>query len=575
MSRIWTVITADTSAVAGVLAAEALKSAASARGIDIQVAVRTGQGEPDAPDLSQLASGDRLLLVDTPVPEGAEGAEITHRRLDEVLNDPGAVLDALGRLEGRGAKRIVAVTSCPTGIAHTFMAAEGLLEGARAMGHVIRVETQGSVGARDALTAEEIAEADIVLIAADREVARERFRGKRVHVSGTKQAISDAQGLISRALDQATVQAEEATAKPAASGSSPSMQAAGAYKHLMNGISFMLPFVVAGGLLIALAFAIGGIDAGDAAQSGTLAGALFEIGAKGAFSLIVPALAGYIAFSIADRPGLAPGMVGGVLAASLGAGFIGGIIAGFIAGYVTDFLSRNLRLPRTLEGLKPILILPLLGTLITGLLMVYAVGKPVAAALAFLTDWLQGLQGVNAALLGILLGAMSCFDFGGPVNKAGYAFSTGLISAGVYTPMAATMAAGMVPPLAVGLACRLFRKRFTAEEYEAGNAALVLGAAFISEGAIPFAARDPLRVIPACMAGGALAGAITMMTGTGLKVPHGGIFILPIPGAVTAPLIFLVAVGAGAVLSALILGAIKKPAAPAPAPVLPSEHHAH
>jgi PTS system fructose-specific IIC component len=561
MSRIFAVVEAGESGVAGVLAGEALRKAARAEGRAIEIELRTAQGVVNP--LPADAEGDLLLIA----PEGADPAPDArpHRRLtlEAVLADPAAAL-AGGAQEGApsATPRIVAITSCPTGIAHTFMAAEGLTEGARQLGYSIRVETQGSVGAGNPLTAEEIAAADIVLIAADREVDRSRFAGKRVFAGNTKPAITGGARLIERALAEATVQggggAEAQQAGPAAGASG--AKRAGPYKHLMTGVSFMLPFVVAGGLLIALAFALGGIHANDPAAAGTLAHARFEIGAKGGFVLMVPALAGYIAYSVADRPGIAPGMIGGLLAANLGAGFLGGIVAGFIAGYGVDWLNRLIRLPKNLQGLKPVLILPLLGTLLTGLLMIYAVGGPVAAALTFLTDWLRTMQGSSALVLGLILGAMSAFDMGGPVNKAGYAFSVGLISSQVYTPMAATMAAGMTPPLAVALATRLFRNRFSHEEREAGAAAAVLGLAFITEGAIPFAARDPLRVIPALMAGSAVAGAISMAMGVELKVPHGGLFVLPIPGAVSHVGVYALAILAGTLASALLVGLLKRPA---------------
>ncbi|WP_425350945.1 PTS fructose transporter subunit IIC [Methylobacterium aquaticum] len=326
----------------------------------------------------------------------------------------------------------------------------------------------------------------------------------------------------------------------------------------MTGVSFMLPFVVAGGLLIALAFAFGGIDAMSAANTGSLGFALGEIGAKAAFALIVPALAGYIAFSIADRPGIAPGMIGGMLAANLNAGFLGGIVAGFIAGYTVSFLSRSIRLPKTLEGLKPVLILPLIGTLVTGLLMVYVVGVPVAALLAALTGWLKGMQGTSALVLGLILGGMMALDMGGPINKAAYASSAALISSGIYTPMAAVMLAGMTPPLGIALATRLFPGRFSAQEREAGTAAAVLGAAFITEGAIPFAAADPLRVIPALVAGSAVAGALSMTLGVALRVPHGGLFVLPIPNAITPVLGAVVALAVGTVITAVLVGLLKR-----------------
>lgn len=562
MSRIFAVVDAGEAGVAGVLAGEALRKAAKASGQAIEIELRTAQGIVNP--LPGDADGDLLLIA----PEGADAPSENrpHRRLtlEAVLADPVAALHG-GKVAGvsSAVPRIVTITSCPTGIAHTFMAAEGLAEGARQLGYAIRVETQGSVGAGNALTAEEIAAADIVLIAADREVDRSRFAGKRVFAGNTKPAITGGAKLIERALAEATIQGGEGSAsQPAESAAATSgAKRAGPYKHLMTGVSFMLPFVVAGGLLIALAFALGGIHANDAAAKGTLAYALFEIGAKGGFVLMVPALAGYIAYSVADRPGIAPGMIGGVLAANLGAGFLGGIVAGFIAGYGVDWLNRLIQLPKNLQGLKPVLILPLLGTLLTGLLMLYAVGTPVAAALAFLTDWLRSMQGSSALMLGLILGAMSAFDMGGPVNKAGYAFSVGLIASQVYTPMAATMAAGMTPPLAVALATRLFRNRFTPEEREAGAAAAVLGLAFITEGAIPFAARDPLRVIPALMAGSAVTGAISMAMGVELKVPHGGLFVLPIPGAVTHVGVYALAIFAGTLVSALLVGLVKRPIA--------------
>jgi PTS system fructose-specific IIC component len=514
-----------------------------------------------------------LLVGSGDLGEGRFGALAKARAaIEDVLQDAGAVLDrALSgagegatpiAAAGAGTTRIVAITSCPTGIAHTFMAAEGLQAAGEALGHALRVETQGSVGARDTLTAAEIASADIVLIAADTGVDRARFAGKRVYATTTKAAIRDGKGLIATALAEATVQgaesgaAGEATARPEAAE-----REAGAYKHLMTGVSFMLPFVVAGGLLIALAFAVGGIDVMAPGHEGTLGYALGQIGAKAAFALIVPALAGYIAYSIADRPGIAPGMIGGMLAANLQAGFLGGIAAGFIAGYTARFLNRHIRLHRNLEGLKPVLILPLLATAITGLLMIYVVGVPVAAVLAALTGWLKGMQGASALVLGLILGGMMAIDMGGPINKAAYASAAALLSSGVDAPMAAVMLGGMTPPLGLALATRLFPAKFSAPEREAGGAAAVLGAAFITEGAIPFAAADPLRVIPALVAGSATAGALALTLGVTFKVPHGGLFVLPIPNAVTNPAGALVALAAGTLVTAVAAGLLKKRAA--------------
>ncbi len=326
----------------------------------------------------------------------------------------------------------------------------------------------------------------------------------------------------------------------------------------MTGVSFMLPFVVAGGLLIALAFALGGIYVYDDAHKGTIGWVLFQVGAKAGFALMLPALAGYIAYSIADRPGIAPGMIGGLLAGTVGAGFLGAIAAGFIAGYSVHWLNRAIRLPRGLDGLKPVLILPLLGAAIVGVLMMMVIGAPMAAVMGALTEWLKGLQTGSAVLLGIILGAMMAFDMGGPVNKAAYVFSTTLIASGVANPMAAAMAAGMTPPLGIALACWLFKNRFTAEEREASKASAVLGLAFITEGAIPFVARDPLRVIPACMLGSAAAGGLSMAWNIGLQAPHGGIFVLAIPNAVNHVVLYAAAILAGSVVTALALGLFKK-----------------
>ncbi|MEG9857175.1 MULTISPECIES: PTS fructose transporter subunit IIC [Stenotrophomonas maltophilia group] len=556
------VIAAGERSIEAVLAAEALRRAARQRGLELMIEIRSDQGVTGALPASDAASPTQLLLVGDGEADIARfgNARIVHASLGEVLDDPVAALAPLAAAPasapatGAG-KRIVAVTSCPTGIAHTFMAAEGLQQAAKALGHAIRVETQGSVGAQDALSNAEIAAADVVLIAADREVDLSRFAGKRLFKSGTKPAINDGQNLIRKALAEAGVHAGTAASGRTAERN----KSTGPYKHLMTGVSFMLPFVTAGGLLIALAFALGGIYAFDDAHKGTLAWSLFQIGAKSGFMLMVPALAGYIAYSIADRPGIAPGMIGGLVAVNMDAGFIGGILAGFIAGYGVHWINRALRLPRSLEGLKPVLILPVLGTLLVGLLMMYVIGTPVAALLAWLTDWLRGMEGSSAILLGLLLGGMMAVDMGGPVNKASYAFSTALISSQVYTPMAATMIGGMTPPLGIALATWLFSNRFTAEERGTAGAAGVLGLSFVTEGAIPYAARDPLRTIPALILGSAVAGAISMAAGVELKVPHGGVFVLPIPNAVTHLGVYLLALLAGVAVTAIALRILKKP----------------
>ncbi|WP_440812233.1 PTS fructose-like transporter subunit IIB [Pseudomonas syringae] len=447
--------------------------------------------------------------------------------------------------------RIVAITACPTGVAHTFMAAEAIQQAAKRLNYDLQVETQGSVGARNPLSAQAIADADVVLLAADIEVNTDRFAGKKIYRCGTGIALKQSEATLKKALAEGQVESDSATAK------SPARQEkTGVYKHLLTGVSFMLPMVVAGGLLIALSFVFG-ITAFK--EPGTLAAALMQIGGEAAFKLMVPLLAGYIAYSIADRPGLAPGMIGGLLASTLGAGFIGGIIAGFLAGYSAAAINRYARLPASVEALKPILIIPLLSSLFTGLVMIYVVGKPVAGMLEALTHFLDSMGTTNAILLGVVLGAMMCVDLGGPINKASYAFSVGLLASQSYAPMATAMAAGMVPPIGMGIATILARRKFAQSEREAGKAAFVLGLCFISEGAIPFAAKDPLRVIPASVVGGALTGALSMYFGCKLMAPHGGLFVMLIPNAINHALLYLLAIIAGSLLTGVVYALIKRP----------------
>ncbi|WPO99293.1 PTS fructose-like transporter subunit IIB [Pseudomonas sp. HR96] len=451
------------------------------------------------------------------------------------------------------APRLVAITACPTGVAHTFMAAEALQQAAKQAGYDLQVETQGSVGARNPLSAAAIEQADVVLLACDIEVATERFAGKRIFRCGTGVALKQAKPTLDKALAEAQVESAGTAAK---AGAARKQEKTGVYKHLLTGVSFMLPMVVAGGLLIALSFVFG-ITAFK--EPGTLAAALMQIGGETAFKLMVPLLAGYIAYSIADRPGLAPGMIGGMLAATLGAGFIGGIVAGFVAGYSAWAINRYARLPASMEALKPILIIPLLASLFTGLMMIYVVGTPVASMLQALTHFLDSMGTTNAVLLGVVLGGMMCVDLGGPINKAAYAFSVGLLASQSYAPMAATMAAGMVPPIGLGIATFLARRKFAQSEREAGKAALVLGLCFISEGAIPFAAKDPLRVIPAAIAGGALTGALSMFFGCKLMAPHGGLFVMLIPNAINHAALYLLAIVAGSLVTAVVYAVIKRP----------------
>jgi PTS system fructose-specific IIC component len=450
---------------------------------------------------------------------------------------------------------VVAVTGCPTGIAHTYMAADSLKAKAAEMGVTIKVETNGSGGAKNVLTPEEIDNAVAVIIAADINVEMERFKGKHVIQAAVAEGIRHPQNLIERALKQdAPVYQGNGQA-----GNSQKEQRNGFYKHLMNGVSNMLPFVVGGGILIAISFMFGYNSANPQDPSyNPFAAVLKLIGGNNAFALIVPVLAGFIALSIADRPGFAPGMVGGMMAANSGAGFLGGLIAGFLAGYVVVFLKKAFAgLPRSLEGIKSILIYPLLGIAITGLIMQYAIDTPVTWLNKEITHLLSGLGTGNAVLLGIVLGMMMSFDMGGPINKAAYVFGTGLLASGVYQPMAAIMAAGMVPPLGIAIATTIFKKKFSKADQDAGKACYVMGLSFITEGAIPFAAADPLRVIPSVMVGSAVAGAMSMAFGIGLRAPHGGIFVVPlVQGGV---LQYALSILVGAIISAILLGILKKP----------------
>ncbi|WP_158046008.1 fructose-specific PTS transporter subunit EIIC [Skermanella pratensis] len=450
------------------------------------------------------------------------------------------------------------------------MAAEALNKAARAMGHQIKVETQGSVGAGNPLTPEEIEAADVVIIAADTNVALDRFSNKRVYSTSTGRALKGGKEVIATAFEKAEMPGDgggaAAGSKPAAGRNlageverlkaERSAQRTGPYKHLMTGVSYTIPVVVAGGLAIALSFMFG-IDAAN--EEGSLAAALMQIGGEAAFALMVPVLSGYIAFSIADRPGLAPGLIGGMLASQIGAGFLGGLASGFLAGYIAYYLRSWIRLPQNLEGLKPVLIIPLLASVAVGLLMIYVVGTPIAAILSGLTAWLSGMTSANAVFLGLLLGGMMAVDMGGPVNKSAYTFAVGLLASQTYLPMAAVMAAGMTPPLGLALATVLAKNRFTPDERDAGKAAAVLGISFITEGAIPFAAKDPLRVIPPAIVGSALTGALSMLFGCMLRAPHGGIFVLGIPNAVTNVGFYALAIVIGTVVTAGLVILFKKP----------------
>ncbi|MCD9144422.1 PTS fructose transporter subunit IIABC [Streptomyces albireticuli] len=480
---------------------------------------------------------------------------------------------------------IVAVTSCPTGIAHTYMAAQALERAARDAGVELVVETQGSAGFV-ALDAEVIARADGVILAHDVEVRdRARFAGKPVVDVGVKAGVSRAAELIAEVRAKAargtTGPAPEPSASPQASPPAPMDAGAEAgdgfatrlRTWLMTGVSYMVPFVAAGGLLIALAFAVGGYEVNKApsvaghfvwTESASWAALLFQTGGA-AFGFLVPVLAGYIAYGMADRPGLVPGFVGGAIALTVNAGFLGGLIAGLLAGGAVLAVQR-LDVPPVLRGIMPVVVIPLLSSAVVGFLMFLVVGKPVASLQKALTDWLAGLSGANAVVLGVLLGLMMCFDLGGPLNKCAYAFAVGGLAHpndGSLKVMAAVMAAGMVPPLALALATTVRGRLFTAAERENGKAAWVLGASFITEGAIPFAAADPLRVIPSAMAGGAVTGALSMAFGCTLRAPHGGVFVVPLIGA---PFLYLVAIAAGVAVATGSVVALKSLRGPVSGP---------
>lgn len=479
----------------------------------------------------------------------------TDELLSHALNNAQAASESasLTASTGNQVKRFVAITACPTGVAHTFMAAEALQQGATKHDYIIDVETQGSVGAKNILTAEAIEAADIVILATDIEVNTDRFVGKRVYRCSTGFALKQTDKAFQQAISEAKVLESSKQAATAASGSA-TKEKAGVYKHLLTGVSFMLPMVVAGGLLIALSLCFG-LNAAE--QSGSLAYVLKQIGVT-AFTLMVPMLSGYIAYSIADRPGLTPGLIGGLLATQLQAGFLGGIVSGFLAGYIALFLAKKIKLPTSLESLKPILIVPLLGTLSVGLIMYYVVGSPVAQIFEMMKDFLNNMGTTNAVLMGIVLASMMCIDLGGPINKAAYAFTVGLLTTNTYMPMAATMAGGMVPALGMALATFFAKNKFNAGERDAGKAAFVLGLCFISEGAIPFAAKDPMRVIPTCIAGGAVTGALVALFHCELVTPHGGVFVLLIPNAINHAWLYLIAIAAGSLVTGLSYALLKR-----------------
>ena len=455
--------------------------------------------------------------------------------------------------------QVLAVTACPTGIAHTFMAAESLEQHAKKRGISIKVETNGSGGAKNVLTAEEIAAADAIIVAADKNVAMARFDGKPTIITKVADGINKADELLDKAMSgKAPVYhatgSDEAEGAADTAGESLGRQA---YKHLMNGVSHMLPFVVGGGVLIALAFLFDAPEPAASFGSNTPFAKFFMSVGGAAFGFMLPVLAGFISMSIADRPGLAVGFVGGALAGTTGSGFLGALLAGFLGGWIVNLLKKAFSgIPASLDGVKPVLLYPFFGILLMGFISMYIIAPPVSAINTWLTDTLANMDPSARILMGIVVAGMMAIDMGGPINKAAYVTGTGLLASGEYHVMAAVMAGGMVPPLAIALCTTFFKNRFTESEQKAGVVNYVMGMSFITEGAIPFAAGDPIRVIPSCVIGSAVAGALTMAFDCTLRAPHGGIFVVPTIGN---PAMYLVAILIGAVVGCAVLSVLKKP----------------
>ncbi|MFE6169523.1 fructose-specific PTS transporter subunit EIIC [Viridibacillus arvi] len=517
------------------------------------IAASAGANNEHLETLSRLSS----LLMDTKFRENLLAAQ-TPEDVINIINakekeEDGEEEEVIADVK-EDEKLILAVTACPTGIAHTYMAADALKAKAKERGIAFKVETNGSTGIKGALTAEEIEKATAIIVAADKQVEMDRFAGKHVIKVPVAAGIRKTDELLDRALQQ-DAPIYQATGE--STGTTEAATSEGGfkeyvYKPLMNGISNMLPFVVGGGLLVALAFLFGGYK-----TEGPLAEALNLIGGGTALSIMVPVLAGFIASAIGDRPAFAPGMVGGLLAVSGGAGFLGGLIAGFLAGYVILGLKKVFsHLPQSFEGLKPTLLYPVFGMLIVGLIMVFVINTPIAAVMDGLMNFLNGLSGANVVILGIVLGGMMAVDMGGPLNKTAFAFGIAMATSDNLAPQAATMIGGMVPPLGLALATSFFKNKFTKAERDAGKTNYIMGASFITEGAIPFAAADPIRVIVSSVVGAAIAGGLALYFGCESQAPHGGIFVI---WAIKNPLMYVVSLLIGSIVTALMVGFWKKP----------------
>ncbi|PLR85047.1 PTS fructose transporter subunit IIBC [Bacillus canaveralius] len=460
--------------------------------------------------------------------------------------------------------KLLAITSCPNGIAHTYMAAENIQNAAKNLGVEMKVETQGSIGVENELTAEEIEKADGIIIAADKTVDKSRFVGKKLIETGVQEGIHNPEALIKQ-FETGNVAVYKGNLKSVSEVKEERKQKQNpVYRHLMNGVSYMIPFVVVGGLLIALALAIGGqpTDTGLQIPEDSIWNQILNVGAAG-FTFMVPILAGFIAMSIADRPGLAPGMIGGYIAANgsfydseAGAGFLGGILAGFAAGYIAKWI-KTWKVPKVIQPIMPILVIPLLASLLVASLFIFIVGAPIAGLMDGLTSFLNGMQGASSIVLALILGAMIAFDMGGPVNKVAFLFGASMIGAGNIEIMGAIAAAICIPPLGMGLATILNKKKYEKAEQEAGKAALAMGLVGITEGAIPFAAKDPLRVIPSIMVGSMVAAVIAMIGNVGNNVPHGGP-VVAVLGAISNPVMYFLGIIVGVIVTALMVNMLKK-----------------
>ena len=527
------------------------------------IAAPNGANDEHLAILSKLAT----MIMDPDFKEAliaAKTVEEFRQLVDDKENDrfvaPSAATAAEEAPPAADHIQILAVTACPTGIAHTFMAAESIEQHAKKRGLTVKVETNGSAGVKNVLTPEEIAAADGIIVAADKNVAMSRFDGRRVVITKVADGINKADELIDRALSGSApvYRASGADEAEGADDTENESLARQIYKHLMNGVSHMLPFVVGGGILIALAFLFDdySIDPSKFGSNTPLAQFFMQVGGA-SFGFMLPVLAGFIAMSIADRPGLAVGFVGGALAGATGTGFLGALLAGFVGGYTVNGLKKVFAgLPASLDGIKPILLYPFFGILIMGAISLFIIAPPVSAINSWMISTLGSMDPSARIFMGIIVGGMMAVDMGGPINKAAYVTGTGLLASGEYHVMAAVMAGGMVPPLAIALATTLFKNRFTESQRKAGITNYVMGLSFITEGAIPFAAADPVRVIPSMVVGSALAGALTMFFDCTLRAPHGGIFVVPTIGN---PLMYLVSILIGAIVGAIILSLLKKP----------------